>query len=479
MQPDQASDSREAAKHSPLEISILGVTVKQIVLGLAWIVIWIMTLAVSAELVDLYYLRPTEREGFAAMLGMMGVPAGGPLGLLLSSIIARKLRRPWLFLVGAPITGIGTVAFLVIAFTSPLDHLRGEQAVAADRHARDPEWAAIDGMIRSAARAPVEGRSPKDRLLFIVGPDDKKGLIDIQGRIVVEPQFDWALGSSEGRAMVASQDRRGYVDGTGRVVIEPSWAEASPFAGGVAVVLPAVPRPERTFWRDMAFGARAQPPAKYGYIDADGKLAIAAQFVEAKPFSGGVAWVNTGGRWDEDGKWGLIDRTGKFLIEPKFPIEPPGFAEGLCPVWQDAKWSDDESVERCGFVDTHGATVIPPRFRAAGSFADGLAPVVKGGKLGFVDRAGNLVIAPQFEWGPGRRDLRRDWPEFSDGLAPVVLNGKTGFIDKTGRMVIAPQFTRVEDFEDGIARVELKMGQWGYIRRDGSFVWNPQLGAPR
>jgi hypothetical protein len=55
----------------------------------------------------------------------------------------------------------------------------------------------------------------------------------------------------------------------------------------------------------------------------------------------------------------------------------------------------------------------------------------------------------------------------------VVADGKTGYIDESGRMLIAPQFNRAEPFNSGIARVEASPGLWGYIRRDGSFIWNP------
>jgi len=61
--------------------------------------------------------------------------------------------------------------------------------------------------------------------------------------------------------------------------------------------------------------------------------------------------------------------------------------------------------------------------------------------------------------------------------------GKYGYIDKTGRMVIAPQFAKAEQFYGGLAFVcfdstvpvdpaELHQ-PCGYIDHSGKFIWQP------
>lgn len=483
MKSNPSSDKTEAPKCSPFWGSQLGVAAKWIGLSLAWLVIWLVTWIASAGFASSRYLHQNEQEGFWAVLGIGGCFVFGPLGFLLSMLVARRTSRLWLFLAGAAITGIGTVD--LVLFPTFVDRLRGVQAP------RDPDWTAREAVFRSTPRAPLEERTPEARLLFIIGPGEKKGLIDTQGRIVVEPRFDWARGSSEGRAMVEIRGFRGFVDGTGRLVIAPTWDEVSSFSDGLAVV---ANRAGRTV--QLGLGVTMEGPER-GYIDRDGNIVIEPQFAEARPFSEGVAWVS-------NGRWGLIDRTGKYVIEPRFSVEPASFSEGLCSVWLDGDWSADDSAQGLGYIDTQGTTVIPARFRVAGSFSEGLAAIVNGGKLGFIDRAGEISIPPQFDWGSIKRFglpifseglaavcLRGRYGfvdksgrvviepryesamEFRDGLAAVTLQGNTGFIDKEGRMIIAPQFNRVDSFESGIARVEVKFGDWGYIRRDGTFLWHP------
>jgi hypothetical protein len=512
MQTHPSSSPIEVVQRSTFWSSRPGATIRKIGLAAAWVVLWLVTFIVSLELAELHYVSTAGQEGFAAMLGIFGVPLFGPGGFLVSYWIARKKKGAWLFLIGAPISAFATVALFVFAFCSPFDRDRGEAKAAAYRRAHDPREIALESLFRSAPRAPIEGRRPEDRLLFVVAAGETKGLIDVEGRIVVEPQFAWASCTSEGRAMVGSQELKGFVDGTGRAVIEPAWGNVSDFRQGLAAVATAVLRPERTFWGDMGFGDHTQEESKRGYIDRDGKVVIAPRFAEARSFSEGVAWVSPEVPFGPDAKWGLIDKTGRFLIEPRYSEEPASFSEGLCPVWLSAGSVTDDKVEGFGYIDTRGTTVIPPRFREAGPFKDGLAPVVTAGKLGFIDRAGKLAIPPQYDRvrNPG---VRTEWPTFSEGIAPVKIGTQYGFIDKTGRtaieprfesaacfsdglaavtvagltgfidrqghMVITPQFRRVDPFESGIARVEVTPGEWGYVRRDGTFVWNPVVASPK
>ena len=59
---------------------------------------------------------------------------------------------------------------------------------------------------------------------------------------------------------------------------------------------------------------------------------------------------------------------------------------------------------------------------------------------------------------------------FSQGLAAVRVGGKYGYMDKQGRLVIAAQYSFARPFQDGMAHVgEGRVNQ--YIRPDGSVVW--------
>ncbi|BDG01022.1 WG repeat-containing protein [Anaeromyxobacter oryzae] len=126
----------------------------------------------------------------------------------------------------------------------------------------------------------------------------------------------------------------------------------------------------------------------------------------------------------------------------------------LFPVRQGGKW---------GFIDRTGEVVIAPRFDAADRFSDGLAAVRKCAQLGYADGRGEVVLVPAFE--PVEPGLHR---RFSDGLAAVKTNGRIGFMDRAGKLAIAPRYLRVEDFSEGLALACSEAG-CGFLRKDGTY----------
>ena len=98
-------------------------------------------------------------------------------------------------------------------------------------------------------------------------------------------------------------------------------------------------------------------------------------------------------------------------------------------------------------------------------FVDGLAQVQVGGKVGFVDTTGNLVIPASFD----------EAHDFSEGFASVKLKGKFGFIDKTGKVLVPPQFKYSDDFKNGLAGVTTPEKRSGFVNSCGSIIWEDEL----
>jgi hypothetical protein len=102
-------------------------------------------------------------------------------------------------------------------------------------------------------------------------------------------------------------------------------------------------------------------------------------------------------------------------------------------------------------------------FDSAPSFSDSLAAVKgKDGKYGYIDKAGNFIIQPQFD----------EVSPFCEGLAPVLFHGdqtrSLAYLDNKGQVVIkslfplpdAPQVSMSYfSFCGGVARVGI--GQQG------------------
>ena len=271
----------------------------------------------------------------------------------------------------------------------------------------------------------------------------------------------------------------GFMDRIGRVVVAPAFVD------------------ERDFFHSLA--AVQLPEGKWGFIDETGKLAIPARFDEVRDFVEDLAPARLGR------KWGYIDTSGRIVVEPRFQSAGE-FHEGLAriylwsrvactsgkftsddaPIWAFHLIEDDKSdLPDCfpqdgkfGYIDKAGKVVITPQFFVAQDFAEGLAAVrveqTADSKYGYIDRTGHMAIAPRFhQAGP-----------FSEGLAAVETSARVvgnqvvdiawGFIDKAGVLKIPDRYNFTGSFSAGLARVAIKLGEsMGYINHDGKMTIAP------
>jgi len=133
---------------------------------------------------------------------------------------------------------------------------------------------------------------------------------------------------------------------------------------------------------------------------------------------------------------------------------------------------------KMGYINRKGEVVIQPQFAptwilSGGYFSEGLAAACVDTKCGYIDETGKFIINPQFELA-----LR-----FSEGLAAVVSGDKLGYIDRNGKFVVNPQFVSgggrpmnysFSTFSESLARV--KIGEkFGFIDKTGKIIINPQF----
>jgi len=136
-------------------------------------------------------------------------------------------------------------------------------------------------------------------------------------------------------------------------------------------------------------------------------------------------------------------------------------AEDRYPIVKDGK---------LGFIDANGIEVIPPQFFPIADmahFQDGLAAVGGPRGSGYIDPSGRYLIGPQNEWGQGR--------PFHEGITGVLMWGRNGtsnsvaLIDQRGQVVLSSPMLREGDyFSDGLMTMA-ERGKWGFV--DKRFQW--------
>lgn len=305
----------------------------------------------------------------------------------------------------------------------------------------DKRCAYLDLNGKAVASGLLGGESFSDGLAA-VGDNEKVGFIDTDGKVVIAPHFEQVREFQEGLAPVRVNQKCGYIDKSGNFAIDPFFDGASGFSEGLAAVC---------------------SQGKVGFIDRQGNWKISPRFEYVDGFSDGLALVSEEDAEyfiDREGKRQIelseAQRKRQFCCDG---VSNSGlrsrsslygcsvgssnfqnictFKEGLSPMISDGKY---------GYIDKSGKFVIPAKFDLAYPFTEGLGRVVIGKKQGFVDKSGTLVITAKYLGAKS----------FSEGRAAVaVAHQKWGFIDLKGKEVVPPKYVHVNSFKNGRAYVQL------------------------
>ncbi|WP_271215759.1 WG repeat-containing protein [Streptosporangium carneum] len=206
---------------------------------------------------------------------------------------------------------------------------------------------------------------------------------------------------------------------------------------------------------------------RWGYVDQTGRWLVEPALERAKAFSGGLA------RFRRDGRWGYLNDQGEIVIEPRFG-DAAGFGDGsglgdgagagLAPVRVDEGWC---------YVDRGGRVVISGPFTDAERFSAGLAAVRIGDRWGYIDADGVLVIRPRFAFAK---------PFSSKGAAPVqdpeaAWGQGWGLIDRQGGWIVEPRYLHMGEFTgEGLVSAHLWDSGEGFVDAHGSTVVAHQSG---
>lgn len=230
----------------------------------------------------------------------------------------------------------------------------------------------------------------------------KHGLMNMDGNVIVPCIYDYVGTFSEGLVAVRKDDKTSYLDKTGRVVIKTEEFEGGYFSNGLA------------YTRD-------------GYIDKSGNI-IRSKYAFHGNFSEGLAYFeDTASR-----RLGYINRN----FNEVFTFN-----------------SDDYDF----MTRAHGRMLS--RFYT--EFREGLAPVIKNRKYGFINKTGKLVV-------PCIYDDLRDY-RVSKQFVYLKKNGKFGCIDKNGKEILPFIYDSVGEFSEGLACV-FRDDKYGFVDMTGKEI---------
>ena len=145
---------------------------------------------------------------------------------------------------------------------------------------------------------------------------------------------------------------------------------------------------------------------------------------------------------NDKGQQSLIyfDSFGKIIINKPNYTKGNSFSEGLACVFDATHW---------GFINKNGQEVITPQFDYPSNFSKGVANVCKNKKYGLIDSNGNTLIPFEYDY----------LSSVSDELIIAKKNGKCGYLTTTGKVAIDFIYEDGNLFHNGVARVK-KKDQW-------------------
>ncbi|MBV7272532.1 WG repeat-containing protein [Clostridium sp. PL3] len=247
------------------------------------------------------------------------------------------------------------------------------------------------------------------RALFSIvekGDQWKYGYINLQGKVVVPPQFLSAGNFSNGRAVVQLENEKyGVIDLNGKILKTFPYEQVTDISEG------------RLFFKEKIDG-------KFGLMDENGQIIVAPKYGSVESFKNGTAIVGEG---DTIIKFGVINRNGEYTIQPKYNridfLGEDRFAVGI-PIKDEANYMPSKYA----ISDSKGKVLTGFIYYGVSEYKNNLASVYDNKFTYFIDKQGKRVDSlPKVE-GSGTLTLL-------DNIIKANVDYRLSYYDKAGKLI--------------------------------------------
>jgi len=222
----------------------------------------------------------------------------------------------------------------------------------------------------------VSVTSFKEDLAVAVEPDQPISYINKKGEIAFTLEKNIVQAGIFNEGLARFEDNKGkwgYIDLDGKIVIEAEYDNAYPFSEGLACVVEKKGKDD-----DAKF--------TYSFISRSGDIAFTLdKGVECyATFSEGLVPVS------DEGEFGYVNKTGEYIIKPEKDRDFAGnFKDGYAIVGEDGEY---------GVIDKDNKTIIRTKHTGEISYLmNGLAPIEDDEEYGFINLEEDEVIKPKYD----------------------------------------------------------------------------------
>ncbi|WP_315500796.1 WG repeat-containing protein [Capnocytophaga gingivalis] len=349
---------------------------------------------------------------------------------------------------------------------------------------------------------------------FIFEEKGKLGLVDLQGKTVLAPTFNsieekqpYFIACSktkgcsvynenlqlvlkggynsielgcEGQFIVEKNGKYGVVSEKGAVILPLKYSDINSNKNGYTIKLnekaglfnsegkEIIPISYRWIYTDKIddnIPIAAKLDGKEGYINTKNEWVIPPTYRDAFAFRQGVAIVKKGRNYMCINLKGeaVIQDFDNYVIEPSDNTYIVGVRKECKYMVYDLNgnlldtydgfinnWSDDaifavKKGGKWGYIDGYGKVIIPLEYEEVGDFSEGLAAVRKDNKWGYINPKNEVVIPIEF--------TNREVSYFKNGVAKYYTDSGIGLINLKGEIIAEPKYDSIEYVNGNIAIV--------------------------
>ncbi len=340
---------------------------------------------------------------------------------------------------------------------------------------------------------------------YLIKKDGKWGYLNDKRKVVIPIQYDDAFEFNTNHyAIVGINGKYGLIINSGTVVLPIEFDAVYPIKDEVYIfktkkgklfgLYNGIASPEEIltpqFEEIDQFNSAGVVIVKkgkyYGAINKDGETVLEIKYPKIFPYSNGYAYYQI---LDANGKkkYGFVDEIGQ-PSKKTYDHVREFTAKGVAIVKLDGKYGIAGGLDHLNteikfdgindFVGDTSLALLNAKFVLTDKYGEfkpyigkidwdtvitamkgeGLTPVKKFKKYGYINDAGDIIIPCAFD----------TYTKFENGLALIKLNEKFGLINTNSQFVGKAEFEAVNGWKNGVYNVK-KDGVWGTIDKSGKF----------
>lgn len=254
-----------------------------------------------------------------------------------------------------------------------------------------------------------------------------------------------------------------YVDTTGRIAIDEVFDLTFDFKDGYAMT--------------VLKNKDGNQKKRWCLINKSGKHIIEADGMDY--FYKNLIWIRKSNDYSISGDWGLakidtINDSYNMVVDFKYNIIGR-FIKDVCWVEKITEKKEFESQLKQRALMNIDGNLITPWYDNLTLYDSGLSLFRKNKEYGVLDISGNVILQPQNDYNKAKNmanstlSVKKD--NYHEDLGAVHNGGKYGFIDTSGNLVIAYKYDKVSEigFSGGLAKVQIGEDEF-FINKKGECI---------